>query len=74
MLKDMNIDCSLLNEYTKWNLYKNGELIYNGNFSPKFDGNVLTDNIFSQNVEKMKNVGKEYFAICLYIFVFYFIV
>ncbi|MBQ2873103.1 MAG: hypothetical protein IJE89_03790 [Bacilli bacterium] len=25
--------------------------------------NVLTDNIFSENVEKMKNVGKEYFTI-----------
>ena len=45
MVSDINIDCSLLNEYTKWNLYKNGELLYNGNFSPKFDGNVLTDNV-----------------------------
>lgn len=45
MLSDINIDCSLLNEYTKWNLYKNGELLYKGNFSPKFDGNVLTDNM-----------------------------
>jgi len=44
MLNDLDIDCSLLNEYTKWNLYKNGELLYNGNFSPSFDGNVLTDN------------------------------
>lgn len=43
-INEMNIDCSLLNEYTKWNLYKNGELLYNGNFSPSFDGNVLTDN------------------------------
>ena len=44
MLNELNIDCSLLNEYTKWNLYKNGELLYNGNFSPLFDGNILTDN------------------------------
>jgi len=44
MVTDMNIDCSLLNKYTKWNLYKNGELLYNGNFAPEFDGNVLTDN------------------------------
>ena len=43
MINDMNIDCSLLNEYTKWNLYKNGELLYNGNFSPEFDGNVMTN-------------------------------
>ena len=45
MITDINIDCSLLNEYTKWNLYKNGELLSHGNFSPKFDGNVLTDNM-----------------------------
>ena len=45
MVSDINVDCSLLNEYTKWNLYKNGELLYNGNFSPSFDGNVLTDNM-----------------------------
>lgn len=45
MLSDINIDCSLLNEYTKWNLYKNEKLLYKGNFSPKFDGNVLTDNM-----------------------------
>ena len=44
MIDEMDIDCSLLNEYTKWNLYKNGELLYNGSFSPSFDGNVLTDN------------------------------
>ena len=34
MLNEMNIDCSLLNEYTKWNLYKNGKLISNGSLSP----------------------------------------
>ena len=45
MVSDINIDCSLLNEYTKWNLYKNGELLYSGSFSPSFDGNVLTDNM-----------------------------
>ena len=44
MLNEMNVDCSLLNEYTKWNLYKNGDLLSSGNFSPLFDGNVLTDN------------------------------
>ena len=40
IMSDMNIDCSLLNEYTKWNLYKNGSLISSGNMSPKFDGDV----------------------------------
>ncbi|MBR7042367.1 MAG: hypothetical protein IKI04_02580 [Bacilli bacterium] len=45
MLNEMNIDCSLLNKYTKWNLYKNGKLISNGSLDPMFDGNVLTDNM-----------------------------
>ena len=27
MLNEMDIDCSLLNKYTKWNLYKNGNLL-----------------------------------------------
>ena len=44
MLSDINIDCSLLNKYTKWRLYKEKELVYSGNFSPSFDGNILTDN------------------------------
>ena len=50
MLSDMDIDCSLLNKYTKWNLYKNGSLLSTGTLDPLFDGNVLTDNITS-NVE-----------------------
>lgn len=51
MVSDLNIDCSLLNEYTKWNLYKNEELISTGNFSSKFDGNVLTDNLRLTNTQ-----------------------
>lgn len=43
MLNDMNIDCGLLNKYTKWNLYKNGELLTNGSLDPSFDGAVLSD-------------------------------
>lgn len=52
MLKDMNIDCSLLNEYTKWNLYKNGSLLSTGNFSPSFDGNVLGENLYLTNIQE----------------------
>lgn len=61
MLSDINIDCSLLNEYTKWNLYKNGKLLYNGNFSPRFDGNVLTDNMkLTETQQDLPNYNEEY--------------
>lgn len=52
MLNEIDIDCSLLNEYTKWNLYKNNELIYTGNFSPKFDKNILTDNYHITEIQQ----------------------
>ncbi len=45
MINEMNIDCGLLNEYTKWNLYKNGSLLSSGNFSPLFDGNIISENM-----------------------------
>ena len=41
MLNEMNVDCSLLNKYTKWNLYKNGKLLTSGSMDPLFDGDVL---------------------------------
>lgn len=52
MLNNLDIDCSLLNEYTKWQIYKNGELLESGNFSPKFDGNVLTDNVRLTSIQQ----------------------
>ena len=61
MVSELDIDCSLLNEYTKWNLYKNGELLYNGNFSPNFDGNVLTDNFrLTETQQDLPNYDDDY--------------
>lgn len=51
MLNEMNIDCSLLNEYTKWRLYKNGSLFSEGNLSPMFDGAVLSDNMHLTTIQ-----------------------
>ena len=34
MLNEMDIDCSLLNKYTKWNLYKNEKLLSSGSMDP----------------------------------------
>lgn len=52
MLDKMNIDCTLLNKYTKWNLYKNGKLISTGSFDPSFDGNVLTDSMHITDIQQ----------------------
>jgi len=61
MLKDMNIDCSLLNEYTKWNLYKNGILISEGNFSPNFDSSIVSENYTLTNIqEDLPKYDEEY--------------
>lgn len=61
MLNEMNIDCSLLNEYTKWNLYKNGKLISNGSLSPGFDGNVLGSTMRLTNIqENLPKYNQEY--------------
>ena len=40
MLKSISLDNSLINKYTKWNLYKNGNLLSSGNFDPSFDGEI----------------------------------
>lgn len=52
MLEDMKIDNSLLTEYTKWNLYKNGKLLSSGNLSPLFDGNVLGDTMHLTTIQE----------------------
>jgi len=52
MIGNMNIDCGLLNKYTKWNLYKNGKLISNGSLDPAFDGDVLSENMRLTNIQE----------------------
>ena len=61
MLNEMDIDCSLLNKYTKWNLYKNGKLIANGSLDPLFDGNVLSDSMYLTTIqENLPRYDKDY--------------
>ncbi len=61
MLEDMNIDCSLLNKYVKWNLYKNGTLISNGSLDPAFDGNVLSENMRLTTIQQdLKDYNEPY--------------
>lgn len=55
MLNNMNIDCSLLNKYTKWNLYKNGELLTQGSLDPSFDGDVLSDKMYLTTSQQSLN-------------------
>jgi len=70
MLKDMNIDCSLLNEYTKWNLYKNGTLLSQGNLSPQFDSNVVTENLTLTTIQEdlpKHNEGYDNYVLIIWI-------
>ena len=61
MLNEMDIDCSLLNKYTKWNLYKNGKLIANGSLDPLFDGDVLSDSMYLTTIqENLPRYDKDY--------------
>lgn len=52
MLKDYSINSSLLNEYTKWQLYKNGILLSTGNFSPQFDSDIVTETFTLTNTQE----------------------
>lgn len=61
MLKNISLDNSLLNKYTKWNLYKNGNFLSSGNFDPSFDGEVLGEYYHLTNIqEDLKNYDEEY--------------
>jgi len=61
MLNEMDVDCSLLNKYTKWNLYKNGKLISNGSLDPLFDGDVLSDSMHLTDIqENLVRYDKDY--------------
>ena len=52
ILKDINIDCELISEYVKWNLYKNGLLISSGNTSPMFDKSILDNKLVLTNKQE----------------------
>ncbi len=61
MMKDINIDCSLINKYTKWRLFKNGSLISNGSLDPNFDGDILGENMHLTNIqEDLPKYDEEY--------------
>ena len=52
MLDKMNIDCALLNKYTKWRLYKDGKMVSSGSLDPAFDGSVLTNNMRLTDIQE----------------------
>ncbi len=61
MLKNISLDNSLLNKYTKWNLYKNGSLLSTGNFDPDFDGEVYGEYYHLTTIqEDLKKYDEEY--------------
>lgn len=61
MLNNINIDCSLLNKFTKWRLFKNGKLLSYGSLDPMFDGNILSDNMRLTDIqEDLPDYNQEY--------------
>ena len=67
MLNEMNVDCALLNKYTKWRLYKNGKLLTSGSMDPSFDGDVLSDTMrlteIQENLPKYNDKYDKYVLI-----------
>lgn len=61
IMDEMNIDCAFLNEYTKWNLYKNGNLLSSGNLSPSFDGSINSKYFkLTNNQEDLPKYNEDY--------------
>lgn len=59
-LNNINIDCELKNNYVKWLLYKDNNLLSSGNFSPLFD--AMKDNrmVLTNTQEDLTNDEDEY--------------
>lgn len=65
-LNAIAMDCELKNTYFKWVLYKNGNLLYSGNFSPTFD--VMNDNrMILTTTQQDLNTTEDEYLLVLYI-------
>ena len=50
-LTDLYIDCELVSEYLKWQLYKNGVSLSSGNFSNEFD-TIIDNRLVLTNIQE----------------------
>ncbi len=65
-LNDISMDCELKSEYFKWRLYKNGTLLSNGSFSPKFD--VIANNrILLTNTQENLTTTADTYSLLIYL-------
>ena len=65
-LNNITIDCELKNTYVKWVLYKNNQLLGNGNFSPTFDTMPNNRMLLTSTQQDLTTTEDEY-LIALYI-------
>ncbi len=65
-LNNVTMDCELKSTYFKWKLYKNGELLNNGNFSPSFD--IISNNrIVLTNTQENLTTTEDTYSLIIYI-------
>ncbi len=65
-LNSINMDCHLKSEYFKWKLYKNGTLLSNGSFSPKFD-TMKNNRLLLTNVQENLTTTEDIYSLIIYI-------
>lgn len=65
-LNSMVMDCELYSDYFKWKLYKNNELLSNGNFSFKFD-TMPNRRLVLTNIQEDLTTTADTYSLIIYI-------
>lgn len=65
-LNNINMDCNLKDEYFKWKLYKNGNKISEGNFSPTFDS-LVNNRMLLTNTQEDLTMNEDSYSLIIYL-------
>lgn len=65
-LNSVSMDCELKSEYFKWRLYKNGTLLSNGSFSPKFD-TISNGRLLLTNTQESLTLSTDAYSLLIYL-------
>lgn len=65
-LNDVSMDCELKSEYFKWRLYKNGTLLSNGSFFPKFDA-ITNGRLLLTNTQESLTLSADTYSLLIYL-------